>query len=303
MKKSGACLINHYRNRTHAGAFLPYLMVAPSIVIFALFFIYPIVYMVFLSFFKWDMIGEKVFIGLRNFTSMLTNADFFQVISNSFFYMGLTVVSTIFFALLLALYLKKNTIVNRILQSAAFAPYIISFVSVSFIWMWMMDSSYGLFNFILGLFRLAPVQWLEDPHVAIFSLVIVALWKGAGYNTIILISGLNGIPTYLYEAASLDSAGSAAKFFRITLPMLSPTLFFLVLVNIISSFKVFETISIMTGGGPLNTTNTLVYYIYEYGFVYYKIGYASAVGVILMLIIGIITVFYFKALSSKVHYR
>jgi len=204
---------------------------------------------------------------------------------------------------LLALFLKSSTRINLILQSAVFMPYIISFISISFIWMWMMDSSYGLFNYILGIFHIPALHWLEDPKTAMISLVIVAVWKSVGYNAIIVISGMQSIPTYLYEAASLDKAKPASVFFKITLPMLSPTLFFLTLVNIIASLKVFETISIMTMGGPANSTNTLVYYIYEYGFGYYKIGYSSAVGVILMLIIGIITVFYFKALSSKIHYR
>jgi sn-glycerol 3-phosphate transport system permease protein len=281
----------------------PYIMIAPSIAIFSVFMVYPIFYMIYLSFYKWDMLGDKAFIGVKNYITMFKNPDFLRVVGNSFQYMGLTVVSTIVLALLLAIYLRRDTRVNALLQSAIFAPYVISFVSVSFIWMWMMDSSYGLFNFILKLFHMSSVRWLEDPKVAMYSLVLVAIWKGIGYNTIIFISGLQRIPQYLYEAADLDKAKPVSVFFKITLPMLSPTLFFLTLINIISSFKVFETISIMTKGGPMNATNTLVYYIYEYGFVYYKIGYASAVGVVLMLIIGILTIFYFKILSTKVYYR
>lgn len=294
---------NKPRGKTGWYILRPYLMIAPSIVIFSIFMVYPIFNMIYLSFFKWDMIGEKVFIGVGNYISMFTNPDFLQVVANSFQYMALTVVSTLLLALLLALFLKKNTRINAILQSAIFAPYVISFVSVSFIWMWMMDSSYGLLNFLLNLIHVPSVRWLEDPKVAIYSLVLVAIWKGVGYNTIIFISGLQSIPTYLYEAASLDGAKPAGVFFKITLPMLSPTSFFLTLVNIISSFKVFETISIMTKGGPMNSTNTLVYYLYEYGFVYYKIGYASSVGVVLMVIIGILTILYFKVLSTNVHYR
>jgi sn-glycerol 3-phosphate transport system permease protein len=281
----------------------PYLMVAPSIIIFAAFMVYPIFYMIYLSFFEWDMLNDKVFIGMKNYGNMFSDTDFLQVIVNSFQYMAFTVVITLVLALLLALHLKKNTKVNSFLQGIIFSPYVISFVSISFIWMWMMDSSYGLFNFALKLFHIAPVRWLEDPRAAMYSLILVAVWKGIGYNTIILISGLQGIPPYLYEAAALDRAKPVRVFFSITLPMLSPTLFFLALVNIISSFKVFETISIMTKGGPMNTTNTLVYSIYEQGFVYYKIGYASAIGVILMLIIGLLTVLYFKVLSTRVYYR
>ncbi len=281
----------------------PYLFIAPSITIFSIFMIYPIFYMIYLSFFKWDMMGEKMYLGLQNYITLLSDQGFWQVIGNTFAYMALTVTFTIVLALFLALFLKSTSRINMVLQSAVFMPYIISFISISFIWMWMMDSSYGLFNYILGVFHIPVLHWLEDPKTAMLSLVIVAVWKSVGYNTIILISGMQSIPSYLYEAASLDKAKPSSVFFRITLPMLSPTLFFLALVNIIASLKVFETISIMTKGGPTNSTNTLVYYIYEYGFGYYKIGYSSAVGVILMLIIGVITIFYFRALSSKVHYR
>lgn len=285
------------------GSLRPYFFIAPSITIFSIFMIYPIFYMIYLSFYKWDMMGEKEYLGILNYITLLEDKGFWQVIGNTFEYMFLTVIFTMVLALLLALFLKKSTRINLILQSAVFMPYIISFISISFIWMWMMDSSYGLFNYILGIFHIPALHWLEDPKTAMISLVIVAVWKNIGYNTIILISGMLSIPSYLYEAASLDKAKPLSVFLKITLPMLSPTLFFLTLVNIIASLKVFETISIMTMGGPANSTNTLVYYIYEYGFGYYKIGYSSAVGVILMLLIGVITIFYFKALSSKIHYR
>lgn len=282
---------------------LPYLLVAPSLGIFSLFVIYPILYMIYLSFFKWNLIGDKVFIGLQNFTNMFTNQEFWQVLGNSFQYMILNMVLTISLALLLAVYLKKDTVINRFLQSAVFTPYIISLVSVSFIWMWLMDSDYGLLNYVVSLFKMAPVGWLDDPKIAMYSLVLVSVWKGLGYTTIVLVSAMHAIPKYLYEAASLDRASKFKVFWKITFPMLSPTLFFLTLMNIIGSFKVFETVNIMTAGGPMNSTNTIVYNIYQYGFSFYKIGYASALGVVLMLIIGICTIFYFKALEKRVHYR
>lgn len=133
--------------------------------------------------------------------------------------------------------------------------------------------------------------------------VIVNIWKGTGYYALIFLSALQSIPSYLYEAAELDKANKVTVFFKITLPMLSLTLFFLVLTATIASFKVFETINIMTQGGPVNSTNTLVYYIYEYGFSFYKIGYASAVGVVLMVIVGLLTLLYFGLLHKKVHYQ
>ncbi|MGB8455846.1 MAG: sugar ABC transporter permease [Anaerocolumna sp.] len=280
---------------------LPYLLIAPSMIIFAVFMIYPIFYMVYLSFYKWNLLSDKEFTGIKNYISMLNNPEFFQVLITTVKFMVGTVSGSIIIALLIALYLKSNSKINRFLQSVIFAPYIVSLVSIAFIFMWMMDSDLGLFNYILGILHLPKVRWLEDPKVAIYSLVVVNIWKGAGYYTIIFVSALQSIPTYLYEAAKLDKTSKIKTFFRITLPMISPTLFFVTLTGIISGVKVFETIKIMTGGG--NSTNTLVYSIYEYGFSFYKIGYASAMGVVLMVIIGVMTLLYFKVLSKKVYYR
>lgn len=280
---------------------LPYTFIAPSMVIFVVFMIYPIFYMIYLSFYKWNMLSAKEFIGTANFMNLIHSKEFGQVLLSTVKFMVGTVSGSVIIALLLALYLKSNTRINRFLQSILFAPYIVSLVSVAFIFMWMMDTDRGLLNFILQLFQLPKVRWLDNPKVAIYSLVLVNIWKGVGYYTLIFISAMQSVPAYLYEAAKLDKAGKIKIFFSITLPMISPTLFFVTLTGIIAGFKVFETINIMTRGS--NSTNTLVYSIYEYGFSFYKIGYASAMGVVLMIIIGIMTLLYFKALSKKVYYR
>jgi sn-glycerol 3-phosphate transport system permease protein len=281
----------------------PYLMIAPAMAVIGVFSLYPVAYMLYLSFFKWNMMGPKIFIGLKNYGDMLSSTDFRQVLGNSLEYMLLSVVAAVSLSFLLALFLRKNTAVNRFLQASVFAPYVISFVSIAFIWSWFMDSDYGLLNYVLKLIGLPAVDWLNDPHVALKSLVIVSVWKGLGFDTLLFVSAFHTIPAYLYEAARLDKARPFAVFRKITLPMLSPTLFFIILTNIIASFKTFETISIMTQGGPLNSTDTLAYYIYQYGFKFFKIGYASAVGVALMLLVGIFTILYFLTLGRRVHYR
>jgi sn-glycerol 3-phosphate transport system permease protein len=166
-----------------------------------------------------------------------------------------------------------------------------------------MDLDYGLLNFLLGLFGIKPVDWLSNSDVALSSLVIVSVWKSLGFNTLILASALHAIPEYLYEAAELDKAKPFSVFRSITLPMISPTLFFLALTNMIAALKAFETVALMTQGGPSNSTNTFVYYIYQNGFQFFKIGYASAVGVIMMLFIGVFTIAYFIVLDRRVHYR
>ncbi|WP_205666342.1 carbohydrate ABC transporter permease [Anaerosphaera multitolerans] len=281
----------------------PYLMVSPAIIILAVFVLYPIGYMVYLSGFEWNLIGEKVFIGLGNFKALFTSEEFLQVVVNTMKYTFYTVFFSVGIALMLAEYLKESRKINSILQGIIFTPYVIPLISIAFIWMWLMDSDYGLLNYLLEVLEINSVKWLEDPKIALNSIILVSVWKGVGYNVIILLSAMHAVPKDLYEAANLDRASKQKVFFKITMPMISPSIFFLVLMNIISSFKVFETVSIMTQGGPMNSTNTLVFNLYEYGFKYYKIGYASAMGVVLMGLIGICTILYFWALSKKVHYQ
>lgn len=281
----------------------PYLMIAPSFGILALFVLYPIGYMIYLSFHKWNMIGPMKYIGLQNFINLWSDADFWNVMGNTFQYTFFTVGFSVALGILIALHLKKNTFVNRFLQSVLFAPYVVSLVSIAFVWMWLMDTDFGLLNYVLSLFRMEKIGWLDDSKVAMYSLILVSVWKSLGYNTIILLSAMQSVPTSLYEAANLDKGRPAGVFFKITLPMISPSLFFLTLMNMIGAFKVFETVQVMTQGGPVNSTNSLVYSIYQYGFVFYKIGYASSMGVVLMVIIGILTLLYFLGLSRRVHYR
>lgn len=187
-------------------------------------------------------------------------------------------------------------------QSFVFTPHIISLVSVSFIWMWLFNENYGLLNYLLSFFNISPQRWLSSKQLAMPSIILVAVWKQVGYDTLMLIGGLQSIPSQLYEAASLESKGKLKIFMTITLPMLSPTLFFVLIMNLINAAKAFDTISIMTQGGPVNATNTLVYYIYQQGFSYMQIGRAAAGGVVLFAILMVLTMFYFILLNKRVHY-
>lgn len=282
----------------------PYLFVAPALIVFIVFSMYPILNTIFLSFYEWDMISPtKEFVGIKNYQTLFRDVKFYQTLSNTFVYMLLTVGLGVILAIALALFLRKDTRINKFMQNLIFTPYIVSLASISFLWMWLMNNDFGLLNYLLSLVGVGPIDWLGNPKVALISLVIISVWKTLGYNTLIILSALQSIPKHLYEAASLDKATKRQTFFKITLPMISPTLFFLTIVSIIASFKVFETIQIITNGGPQNSTNTLVYSIYEYGFQFYKIGYASTIGVVLLVIISIFTIIYFKLLSKKVHYQ
>jgi sn-glycerol 3-phosphate transport system permease protein len=282
----------------------PYIMVAPAIIVFSIFFIYPIFYMIYLSMHSWDFVSpDKDFSGIDNFVELFDNREFRQVLTNSLNYTLLTVSLTIVLSLFLTMWLNRKGMFYGIVQGAIFSPHIISLVSVSLVWMWLMDPQFGLLNWILEVLGLQKLEWLSNPKSSLVSLVIVAVWKGVGFNTLVFIAGLQSIPKDMLEAAALDESGKLRTLYKITLPMLSPTLFFLVIINMIGSFQVFETIAIMTQGGPVNSTNTLVFYIYQYGFRFFKIGYASAAGVVLLAVIGLLTLFYFKLLSKKIHYR
>ncbi|GAK05284.1 sugar ABC transporter, permease protein [Geomicrobium sp. JCM 19037] len=271
---------------------------------FLLFFIYPIGYMVYLSFHDWNFVSpDKNFVGMNNYRELYDHPEFLQSVENTVIFTLLSVGITTVIALLLALWINKPTKLYGFVQGAIFSPHIISLVSIAMLWMWLMDPQYGLLNWLLDLFGLPQSEWLASPDTALYSLVIVAIWKSVGFNTLILIAGLQSIPSYLYEAAELDQSSPFTSFLKITLPLISPTLFFLVIINVISSFQVFETIDIMTQGGPLNSTSTLVYFIYEYGFRFFQLGYASAAGVVLLIVLSIFTVLYFLLVSRRVHYQ
>ncbi len=282
----------------------PYLMIAPAMVVFILFSFIPIFYMIFLSFHDWNFISADMnFVGMNNFKFLLGDPRFAQTMGNTFLYTVLTVVGFLVFGLLIALALNKNTKIHSFMQSVIFAPHIISLVSISMLWLWLMDYDYGLFNYLLDKIGLGPVSFLTNPDVVMYSLAAVSIWKGVGYYSLIFLSGLQAIPNDIYEAAALDNTPWHRKLFKITLPMLSPTIFFVGITSIIASFKVFETISIMTQGGPMNASNTIVYYIYETGFKFFNMGLSSAAGVILFVVIAILTLIYFKLMAKKVYYN
>lgn len=281
----------------------PYIMILPAMVGIALFYLYPVFETIYLSFFKYNMLNKSrsKFIGIKNYTDLFGDSVFFKVLQNTLIYTVATVALTVIISMLVAMWINKTSVMDKVMQVGIFTPHIISNVSVAFIWMWMMDPSTGLINYVLHLVGLPTSQWLNSSKSALASIILVSVWKGIGYYVLILIAALQSIPTSILEAANLDNAKGATLFFKITLPLISPQLFFILIIMTISSFKVFDTVQIMTMGGPNNATNTLVYYIYQFRSI--KIGYASATAVVLMVLIGILTVFYFRLLSKKVHYN
>lgn len=283
----------------------PYLYVAPAMLFFSLFFFFPIAYVVYLSFFDWSLLNleEMEWVGLDNFTTLIGDEDFRQVLANTLIYTVFTVGLGISLSFLLALWLNRKAKLYSVIQAAVFSPHIVSLVSIAMLWMWLMDPQYGLLNAILAFIGLPGYTWLSDTKSAMISLILVSIWKGVGYNTLVFIAGMQSIPREIYEAAELDQSPWWRTLTRITIPMLSPTLFFLLVINTVSSFQVFDTIYIMTQGGPVNSTNMLVFYIYEQGMDFYNGGAASAASVILLALVGLLTLLHFRLMEKRVHYR
>ena len=284
----------------------PYLMLLPAFIGIGLFTIWPVIRVIWWSFYKVNQLNpEKTkFMGLKNYTDLLTNKNFLKTLSNTGAYTLWTVLIILLIALVLAVWLsKRQDKMTKFTQAAAFTPHITSMVTISMVFAQMMNPNIGLFNEILEAVGLPRMQWLQSSDTAMGSVIFVASWKSIGYYSLIIIGALQSISPSIYEAAALDNAGEFRTLRKITIPMISPQLFFTLIVMTIGSFKVFDTVRLMTDGGPNNATSTIVYYIYKTVFWDSNVGRACAASVILLILVGILTVIYFKLLSKKVHYQ
>lgn len=283
-----------------------YILAAPAVILLFIFTVYPLCYLVYRSLYGGNLITKNPkFVGLDNYTTLIESGDFHQVLGNTIVYTLITVVFTMVLAVVIAAWLnsRKNRRLNEVVQTFIFTPHIISMVSVSTLFLWLMDSKYGLLNVALNALGFDSFPFLSSPSTALFSVALVSIWKGLGYYVLLIMAALQNIPTSVYEAAEMDDTPALRVFFKITLPMISPTILFTSVVATIASFKVFDSVSVMTGGGPLNPTNTLVYYIYEYAFRYGKPGQACAAGVFLLILVCVITFVQFRVSKKRVHYQ
>lgn len=287
--------------------FFPYLLIVPAMIFLVLFTLYPMINLVYLSLFQGNVMRPtKAFVGLKNYNSIFfVKKDFLVALKNTAVYTVAVVVLLIFFAIIFALWMYKDRRINRFAQTAIFTPHLIASVSCAFIWSWILDhNSYGLINSVLKIFSIAPVRWLQSTDTAMLSVIIVNVWKSIGYYALIVLSAMKSIPIEIYEAADLDNTPAVKRFFKITLPMLSPQLFFLLITITIGSFKVFDSINVMTQGGPGTSTEVIARYIYDYAFIRSNtLGIGAAAGVVLMVILMLLTLVYFRGLENKVHYQ
>ena len=280
-----------------------YLFLLPNICGFLLFTAFPVVFSLALSFFDWNVLTPAKFVGIDNFKTMFTSDPLFlKSLLNTLAFVVLYLPLNIVISLLLAQCLSGRMRGVYVYRMLFFLPLLCPMVAVANIWKWIYQPAYGLLNGTIRAIGITGPNWLGAANIAMISVVLMSVWAGMAYNMIIFIAGIKGIPSQLFEAAAIDGANGVQRFFKITIPMLSPTLFFNVVMTLITSFQVYDQVFIMTTGGPMNATKTLVYHIYLNGFQFFKMGYASAMSWILFAIIFLLTLIQLKMQNKWVTY-
>jgi multiple sugar transport system permease protein len=277
------------RSWTYRQRYAAYLFILPSLLFLAVFVVYPILTALYFSFTRYQLLSPPVWIGLQHYADLLDDPRFFKAIGNTFLFALMTVPIGTGLALLLALAINRPLRGITFFRTAYYMPVVTSFVAVSFIWLWIYEPQFGVLNDLFEMVGLPRLHWLRDPSTALLSIALLSIWKNVGYNMVIYLAGLQGIPEHLYEAALVDGANAWQRFWGITFPLLSPTTFFVFVVYFIGALQMFVQAWILTQGGPLDSTLTVVYLIYSNGFEYLKMGYAAAMSMILFALIAIVT--------------
>jgi len=281
-----------------------YLMIAPLAVGLGVFYFYPFFKVFYDSFHVVGAFNKTSWAGISNYVTMLKDPVMWSTLWNTFRYVIVIVPFTLVFSILIAALLNTNIKGRSVFRVIYFIPAITMSAAISMIWRWIFNSDFGILNFVLSKFGVPSVQWLSDPHTAWITISIVAVWMNVGYEMIILLAGMQGISRTYYESASLDGAGRFQQFRKITLPLLTPTIFFVLITTLISTFQIFDVIYMMINSKSLakEASQSIVLYFYRNAFEYSKKGYASAIAIFLFLIIMLITVFQMKMQNKWVNY-
>lgn len=274
-------LQNIFNNERFAG----WVFILPALLGTLIFIVIPVICSFGLSFTKWDLLNPIRFVGLDNYKEIFSEALFFKIFWNTVVFAISTSVLGVIIPLILACILNSKIRGSEFYKTAYFLPFITPMIVIGVVWEWIFDPNIGLLNHILHL----HINWLYDTHFAMPALIIVSVWKLIGYNMVIFLSSLSGVSQSMFEAAKIDGASPFQTFKNVTIPLLSPSIFFVVIITAISSFQVFDLIYLMTQGGPLDSTNVLVYAIYKNAFEYFNVGKASAIAYVLFFIILVLT--------------
>ena len=269
---------------------LPYLFIFPSMLLFVWFSLIPIVWIVYLSFTDYSMLQPPVWTGLNNYARLLQDPIFAKSVGNTAWYWLGTVLPSMAIGLVLAVLMSMRLRLLPIFRALIYLPATLSSVAVAMTWLWLLDPGSGPVNRWLSLFGVTGRNWLNNPDTSLASIIVIGIWTGIGFCMIVLLGGIQGISSSLYEAAALDGASNLRQFFHITLPLLRPMLLFLFIIATIQSFQVFDLVYILTGGGPANASTTIVSQIVNASFQEYRMGYASAMAVFLLVVTLFVTI-------------
>ena len=267
----------------------PYFFLFPALLILAVVSFWPVLQAIYLSFTDYDIIGAPNFIGLKNYEQLWKDQLFWKVLFNTLIYMVVAVPSLVVLPLFLAILVNQKLRGIQFFRAAYYVPVIVSVVVAGIAWKWIYAEN-GLLNYFTSIFTSVKIPWLTNSSTAIFAIIAVTIWKGLGYYMVIYLAGLQTIPQDLYEAAAIDGSDGWRKHLDITIPMLKPYIVLVTVISAIAAMKVFEEVYVMSRGGPANSSKTVVYYLYEKGFSSLEMGYASAVGVVLFLVVFLLSV-------------
>jgi multiple sugar transport system permease protein len=280
------------------------IVILPAFITQVLFIYVPLIYALYVSLHRWNMIRPMKYVGLQNYATLFTSPKFWNSLYVTFIYILGTVPTSVILGLLLAMLLNLDWVKGKgLFRMMFYVPVITAMAVAAIVWGLLFQPSAGLMNYFLGFLGIPAKEWLGDPHLAIVALIIVGTWKRIGYNMVLFLAGLQAIPRTYYEAAMLDGASSFAKFKNITLPLLSPTTLFVVIIQFIASFQVFVSVSVMTQGGPMDSTDVITYFLYQNAFNYLKMGYASSIAIVMFIFMFFLTLLQFKVSKKRVHYQ
>jgi multiple sugar transport system permease protein len=269
----------------------------------AVFMAYPLYYIIYLSFFEWNLVDEgKTFIGFDNFVHMAKDHDFVSSVLQTLYFTAGKVILALIASLLIAILLNQKIKGIVAVRGFFYSPVVVSMIAAAMIWSYLYDSEYGPFTHLFQALGLASPKWLDDPHWAMLSIIFMSVWKNMGYYAVIYLAGLQGIGEDYYEAASIDGATGFRKFVHITWPLLMPATMLVVIMSMIHAFQVFAQVYVMTAGGPVGSTSVIVYYLYKVAFEDFDIGYASAVGLFLFLFMMAFTLIQFKMMDRGMNH-
>ncbi len=293
-----------YRRLLREETLFGYALLLPALVVFGVFSYYPIARALHISLLDWDGISKTPqFIGLGNYARALSDPLFHRALRQTIYYTAGIVPGTMLIGLFLATLLNSKLKGRTAFRTIYYLPSIAPTVAASVIWKLILDGNWGLLNYVLRRVGLPTPNWLFDPQWAMIAIIIMGVWANAGYQMVIFLAGLQGIPNVYYEAAQIDGAGRWAQFRFVTLPLLSYTTFFVLITSVIGSFQVFGSIYILTNGGPLQSTIVMVFLIYQRAFKYFQMGYGSALAYILFAIVLLLTLLQFWAGRKLVYYE